>query len=285
MLFNCLGWVTYAILIDNLFVFFGNIFALCLAVWFNMIALELQYAAVQSQDIRRSIARAIQSSTRSIHINQQEAPTAGEAGHIANPFDLAKVVWDVAALNTKAPVTHKTIIMVLTVIWTAVLCTIALGRSFPASTKELIVGVVVNVNLMFFYGAPLSTIMTVVRTRSSSTIHRRTMITNTLNGIFWGAFGLAVMDFFIAVPNLLGAILGAVQMMLCVVFKQNSQDLEPSTEQKDAFDLDEELRLVVDDKERDVELAKDNSDVELTKDDSSTVPSSASAKVDATSQF
>jgi low affinity Fe/Cu permease len=246
-----------------------------------MIALELQYAAVQSQDIRRSIARAIQSSSRSLHINQQEAP----AGHIANPFDLAKVVWDVASLNTKAPVTHKTIIMVLTVIWTAVLCTIALGRSFPASTKELIVGVVVNVNLMFFYGAPLSTVMTVVRTRSSSTIHRPTMITNTLTGIFWGAFGLAVMDFFIAVPNLLGAILGAVQMMLCVVFKQNSQDLEPSTEQKDAFDLDEELRLVVDDKKRDLELAKDNSDVELNKDDSSTVPSSASAKVDATSQF
>ena len=41
---------------------------------------------------------------------------------------------------------------------------------------KLVIGIVVNINLLFFYGAPLSRIVTVMKTRDSSSIHRMTMI-------------------------------------------------------------------------------------------------------------
>jgi solute carrier family 50 protein (sugar transporter) len=36
--------------------------------------------------------------------------------------------------------------------------------------------------------------------------------------VFWCAYGIAVFDMFIAVPNGLGALLGVIQMFLCLVF-------------------------------------------------------------------
>ena len=84
------------------------------------------------------------------------------------------------------------------------------------------IGILVNLNLVFFYGAPLSTISTVIKTRSSASIHIWTMITNTANGLFWGAYGLAVLDPFIFVPNGVGAGLGVIQIFLCVTFPRTS---------------------------------------------------------------
>jgi hypothetical protein len=48
------------------------------------------------------------------------------------------------------------------------------------------------------------------------------MITNTLNGSFWTAYGLAVLDPFIYCPNGLGAALGVVQTVLILVFPRKS---------------------------------------------------------------
>jgi len=54
--------------------------------------------------------------------------------------------------------------------------------------------------------------------RNAASIHIPTMMTNTANGVFWTAYGLAVMDGFVFVPNGLGAILGFIQMTLCCIF-------------------------------------------------------------------
>jgi len=86
------------------------------------------------------------------------------------------------------------------------------------------VGIAVNLNLLVFYAAPLSTIWTVLSTQNSSSIHVPTMLTNTLNGGFWGAYGVAIFDWFIAVPNVIGAGLGVVQIVLCVLFPRRSSD-------------------------------------------------------------
>jgi uncharacterized protein with PQ loop repeat len=90
--------------------------------------------------------------------------------------------------------------------------------ALTAKARELVVGITVNINVIFFYGAPLSSILTVLRTKSTATIHIPTLITNTANGAFWCAYGVAVLDPFIAVPNGVGAALGGVQAMLFVLF-------------------------------------------------------------------
>lgn len=105
-------------------------------------------------------------------------------------------------------------------IWTALLFLLVFIPT-TLQQKQLVVGIAANINLCFFYGAPLSTIYAVITTRSSATVHRQTMIMNTLNGMFWCAYGIYVADMIIAVPNGLGALLGFVQGFLCMVFPRN----------------------------------------------------------------
>jgi solute carrier family 50 (sugar transporter) len=84
---------------------------------------------------------------------------------------------------------------------------------------------------MFFYGAPLSSIVTVLKTKSSSSIHVATMATNTLNAVFWTAYGIAVVDPFLFVPNGMGAFFGACQIVLMVLFPR-----KPTEEMEDTPD-------------------------------------------------
>lgn len=134
--------------------------------------------------------------------------------------DWAKVVWDVTSQTTPAPAPHERLVLFFVVVWTAVISLVAFSSddTLDEDKKQLIVGTVVNVNLVFFYGAPLSTILTVLRTKTSSSIHIPTMVTNTLNGTFWFIYGLAVLDLFVAVPNGIGALLGVIQIVLCAIF-------------------------------------------------------------------
>jgi hypothetical protein len=103
---------------------------------------------------------------------------------------------------------------------------VTFADSFSGSVKESIVGAIVIGNLLFFYGAPLSTIATVLKTRNSRSIHVPTMITNTANGAFWCAYGFALQDYLIGVPNGVGAFLGGIQIVLCVLFPHGNGDTD-----------------------------------------------------------
>ena len=105
----------------------------------------------------------------------------------------------------------------ISVIWLFLITVAALG-GLEQSSRELLIGLAVNCNLIFFYGAPLSKIATVLETKSSKSIHKPTMITSLLNGSLWLTYGVAVEDCFIAVPNGFGALLGVLQLLLCLVY-------------------------------------------------------------------
>ena len=110
--------------------------------------------------------------------------------------------------------------MCIVVIWTVIVSVVAFAH-VTAKTRELIVGFAVNINLLFFYGAPFSSIVQVLKERNSESIHIGTMITNSLNGIFWMAYGLAVADPFIIVPNGIGVFLGVVQGVLVLLLPRH----------------------------------------------------------------
>ena len=70
--------------------------------------------------------------------------------------------------------THEVWVIRVLILWVITLsgvCFVPMTRVEQAN----IIGLVVNVNLVVFYGAPLSTIIQVWRTRNSSSIHRRTL--------------------------------------------------------------------------------------------------------------
>eukprot|EP00615_Pteridomonas_danica_P002634 CAMPEP_0114329364 /NCGR_PEP_ID=MMETSP0101-20121206/1033_1 /TAXON_ID=38822 ORGANISM="Pteridomonas danica, Strain PT" /NCGR_SAMPLE_ID=MMETSP0101 /ASSEMBLY_ACC=CAM_ASM_000211 /LENGTH=278 /DNA_ID=CAMNT_0001459013 /DNA_START=8 /DNA_END=844 /DNA_ORIENTATION=+ len=81
-------------------------------------------------------------------------------------------------------------------------------------------GIVNNVILLAYYGAPLSTIGQVLSTKNADSIYFPTVLINLINGVFWSVYALAINDTYMLVPNAIGAALGVIQALLCIVFKK-----------------------------------------------------------------
>jgi len=217
MIGNCLGWITYAILIKNYYVFFGNCPGFLLSVYFNLCAVKLQYYQFGANKMKSEYVNLSEERGKKYHARENS-----EADHNTSQeeIDVDNMMLQVAAKQKEAPAAHEKMVVVIVVLWTAIIAGISFA-DIAQDTREFIVGLVVNFNLLFFYGAPLSTIFTVLKTRNSVSIHIPLMLTATANGFFWAVFGFAVMDYFIFIPNGIGTILGVVQILLCSIFPRN----------------------------------------------------------------
>lgn len=72
--------------------------------------------------------------------------------------------------------------------------------------------------LLIFYGAPLSVLAEVLRTRNSVSLFWPLSVMAAVNGCLWMSYGLAVNDAFIWAPNAVGAFFGFVQLVLICTF-------------------------------------------------------------------
>ena len=136
--------------------------------------------------------------------------------------DYANFVWDVTAQKTPAPASHELMVIGISSFWLVVFTVVVFTEGIlDFEQRCLIVGILVNLNLIFFYGAPLSKIAIVLETRCSKLIHIPTMIFSLANGALWFIYGIAVGDLFIAVPNGLGAFLGLVQVAMVIIFPRH----------------------------------------------------------------
>jgi solute carrier family 50 (sugar transporter) len=201
---------------QDLFIFFANAPGMLMAVWLNLQAVKLQYDSFRSQETRKSIIQALEheiSTSSEVFLLDNSAPSSV----------LSRIVSKVTAPAMNAPALHDYIVMLNAVVWLAVVAIISYGTAFTSTTREYIVGITVNLNLVIFYASPLFVIWTVLQQRNSISIHIPTMVTNTLNGSFWAAYGIAILDPFIAVPNGLGASLGGIQILLCLLFPRRAE--------------------------------------------------------------
>ena len=101
-------------------------------------------------------------------------------------------------------------------IWSAIM--VSIGWFLPVNDPAQVVGVLVNFNLIFFYAAPLQSILKVIRTRSSDSINVPTMLMSIVNTSFWLAYGFAQKDIYIMIPNGLGLLLGCAQGVVCLAY-------------------------------------------------------------------
>ena len=202
MLGNCCGWVIYSYILQNYFIFFANAPGFVLSVYYCLSAVKLQYQDHRAREMRQSFVHFLESSrsssiqTESSHPQQQQQQQQllnDGAVWQKKAKDLATVVLQVTSQQTPAPAGHEKLVMAMVLLWLCVISTICFANKWDSpSTNQMVVGIIVNLNLAFFYAAPLFTIFRVLKTRNSVSIHVRTMVTNTLNGSFWTAYGLAV---------------------------------------------------------------------------------------------
>lgn len=207
---NCFGWCSYAWMINDPFVLASNLPGLVLSLWLNIGAAKLQYAK-QIEDLATAIAhnrgsRAIETEDELKFKNSVPRGTSISAhGRIDNSKHYLTstsqdvlVLWIITAWS----------IIIVSVGW------LSIFRGY----EQRIIGILVNINLIFFYGAPLQTMKIVLATKSSDSIFLPTVITNCINAVFWSSYGIAKNDLIIYGPNCIGLVLGLIQAVLCFVF-------------------------------------------------------------------
>jgi len=296
MMGKCVGWVTYAIMLGNMYMFIPNASGYILSIWLNIQAIKLNYENYRSGEMQAAIISALEErsqktfhrqelegivekalfaeegmpsdmifpissaptiicSTDSNNVEEQIVASAGDdlenatccsndrafgtdedseretedgnasmfGGAAEAIVDFSSLIWDIAAQKSPAPASHELMVLVISTIWVILIAIVSFGRLYITENVRLLtIGIAANFNLVFFYGAPLSKIAAVIKTKSSNAIHVGTVVTTLLNGIFWSSYGFAIGDGFVFVPHGLGALLGAVQFLLCLIFPRES---------------------------------------------------------------
>lgn len=92
------------------------------------------------------------------------------------------------------------------------------GAATDRAQITKVYGILCNLILLAYYGAPLSTCKTVLATRSSASIYLPTVLVNGINGAFFSIYALAIDDWLLFAPNAIGAGLAAIQLILCLLF-------------------------------------------------------------------
>ena len=229
---NCAGWIAYSYLTKDLFVLFANVPGLLVSMWLNFGAIKLQYMYrttcnahymhyCEQQQTRSGLLRRHQ---RRLLVGNDASndgrilplqPTANDGHADQSNYD-HEYDTDIEPIPSTVP--HERKVLWVLLVWLAVCSAVAHIQSLTNYQREQIVGYVVNLNLCFFYFAPLTTMVEVCRTRSSASIHRPTTLMTCLNSFFWLAYGLAVTDPFIYVPNGVGLGFGLMQAVLLCLF-------------------------------------------------------------------
>jgi len=189
---NCLGWTAYAWYTRDPFILASNIPGIIVSVWLNLGAAKLQYHGIRE--------------TQALEEN---------AGNGSRRFVLGP---------------QEDLLLRILLLWISILVSVGwLGMTNGHQIETI--GILVNINLLFFYGAPLQTIKTVVSEKNSASIHRPLMRMNWLNTSLWVFYGLvAKNDPVIYGPNAVGLIFGLIQGVLCCIYPARVEpdvDTEP----------------------------------------------------------
>ena len=157
-----------------------------------------------------------------------DATIANEsASSIQSLANLKQMALNITIQKAEAPAPHEKIVVVMISFWIAVI-SLLYFLQLSISQWKYVIGIIANINTCVFYGAPLSTIYTVLKTRDSSSIHRPTMIMNTSNAVFWAAFGVGIRDWIVIIPGSIGAVLGLIQIFLRFVIPNSSSTFAES---------------------------------------------------------
>lgn len=204
---NCLGWVVYGYYTSDPFVVAANIPGLVLSLWLNMGAAKLQYLEISESKKKQTNS----------HASREHWDASPETEEHSEMPDMS---YNEDMEDALVMVPQERVLLRVLVAWLAVIVWVGWFSSYDAANT---VGLVVNVNLVFFYGAPLKTIRTVMADKDSSSIHLETMGMTFINTSFWIAYGLARHDFVIVLPNAAGLSLGLAQGLLSFIYPRRLQ--------------------------------------------------------------
>ncbi|KAL3768110.1 hypothetical protein ACHAWO_008278 [Cyclotella atomus] len=197
---------------------------------------DLESTLKQTNRVNLDPAPSYSISTTQNHNSLDESTNSGQfihPHHMLQKFaELGTAALGISTERMEAPAPHEKVVVSIIVAWFVFISCI-IFIPMDDKRREFIIGIAVNVNMSFFYGAPLSIIWKVIKTKDSGWIHHQTMIMNTLCALFFLAFGFGRMDYFLIVPNGIGVVLGGVQLFLRLIVP-HSESLDNSNPERKA---------------------------------------------------
>jgi solute carrier family 50 (sugar transporter) len=188
---NCLGWLIYAHFAKDPFILASNIPGILVSTWLNVGASKLQYYEAMEK-----------------HQRQEQLPRPRDDNQ-PEPSSSSTSSMDSPPKKIPSLTPQDTLWLKILFLWILiVVCVVWLPFIHRFEAKKEAIGLLVNINLLFFYGAPLQTIKTVFANQCSDSIHTLTVVLNCVNAAFWAAYGIAVHDIVVYGPNGLGLMLG-----------------------------------------------------------------------------
>ncbi|KAI5683469.1 hypothetical protein M9H77_04697 [Catharanthus roseus] len=120
------------------------------------------------------------------------------------------------------------VLLIEFIIW-AIICVITMVVLHGTKARSLLVGIVCIVLNVIMYASPLTVMKQVIKTRSVKYMPFPLSLANFVNGLIWTAYALLKFDLFILIPNALGSISGAVQLILYGAFYRTTNWDEGAT--------------------------------------------------------
>jgi solute carrier family 50 protein (sugar transporter) len=235
MLGNSIGWVIYGTLTSDPYCFASSGPGVVLSCWLNLAAVKLIYQEYARKRFRAYISgkncKLLKKQWQSFSISTTESTSSEidlssldntissqENGTLLEQFLSISLdhTFEHAKLEN-SPLAHDILVVGIVAFWTFMIAILTF-ISMSHERRIFFVGLLVNINLVLFYVGPLSTMYTIILTSDSSSIHRPTMIVNTLSSIIWAGYGIGRKDLFMSVPNIIGAALGFLQLALCALY-------------------------------------------------------------------
>lgn len=241
---NTAGWLIYGYYTRDPFVIASNLPGFLLSIWLNSGVAKLQYW--ESRQQQKSVERNQLLQRWGADLVPERSDGDGGGQQLRRrqrgpeeEEEEAGLIHDDNKLRESLHFTQQeTLFLRVLVFWSCVL--VYTSWFYPPTRNPAnLVGIIVNINLVAFYAAPLKTIQAVVAEKNSASIHYETMVMNLANTSFWIAYGCARLDPVIVVPNAIGLLLGLAQGALCVVYPRQSSSSAPRLS---LHELEEDLR-------------------------------------------
>lgn len=95
---------------------------------------------------------------------------------------------------------------------------------FDHKTRQTFVGYLSVASLIFMFASPLSIINLVIRTKSVEYMPFYLSLSMFTMSVSFFVYGVLLRDFFIYLPNGIGTVLGAIQLLLYAYFRKGSRE-------------------------------------------------------------
>jgi solute carrier family 50 protein (sugar transporter) len=124
--------------------------------------------------------------------------------------------WTFPLASRKTQYQMMSIFMFIVVVYLPAVYGLLLACSL--SMRQYVVGKITLVVQFVFFGSPLMNILSMVKNKDASSIYFPLALMTSVSCSAWAVYGLAISDQTVLLPNLVGGIIGYLQILLRCIF-------------------------------------------------------------------